>query len=185
MAERAILQFPDPRLRQVSAPIAQITDEIRKLARDMCEVMYEEPGVGLAAPQLGEAVRLVVMDTEWTEEGAERDPILLVNPEILERDGKIVWTEGCLSVPDFQAEVERSRWVRFRALDLDGKERIREAEELRAVCIQHEIDHLDGILFIDHISRLKRSMYVKKRKKALREEDEEGASRPASSGINL
>ena len=185
MADREILKFPDPRLRRVSEPVEEITDALCELARDMCEVIYAEPGIGLAAPQLGEAVRLVVMDTEWTEEGAERNPLILVNPEILERDGKIVWTEGCLSVPDFEAEVERSRWLRFRALDLEGGEVSGEAEELRAVCLQHEIDHLDGILFIDHISRLKRNMYVKKRKKALREGGEEEGSSPAPSGIGL
>jgi peptide deformylase len=110
-----------------------------------------------------------VVDTAWTEEGAEREPTVLVNPEIVERDGKLVWTEGCLSVPDFTAEVERSERVVLRALDLDGKERIEEARGLRAVCFQHELDHLDGLLFIDRISRLKRNLYVQKRKKALRD----------------
>jgi peptide deformylase len=170
MALREVLQFPDPRLRQVSQPIVSVTDEIRELARDMLEVMYDEPGVGLAAPQVGEAVRLVVMDTHWTEEGAERSPLVLVNPEILEAEGRLTWLEGCLSVPDFQAEVERAARVKVRALDLDGKETIHAAEELQAVCFQHEIDHLDGKLFIDRISRLKRELYVQRRKKALRRE---------------
>ncbi len=185
MAAREILQFPDSRLRRVSEAIDGISDELRQLARDLCDVMYAEPGVGLAAPQVGEAVRLIVVDTEWTEEGAERSPLVLVNPEIVDREGTIVWTEGCLSVPDFQAEVERSRWVRVRALDLDGNEIVHEGEELRAVCFQHEIDHLDGVLFIDRISRLKRSMYVKRRKKALRQDSEQGESSPAPSGISL
>ena len=182
MALREVLQFPDPRLKRVCEPIEKIDDAIRELAADMLEVMYDEPGIGLAAPQVGEPVRLIVLDTEWTEEGAERSPLALVNPEILERDGAITWTEGCLSVPDFQAEVERSQRVRVRGLDLDGKERIEEAEELRAVCLQHEIDHLDGVLFIDRISRLKRSMYVKKRKKALKLEGED-EERPHSSKL--
>jgi peptide deformylase len=172
MALREVLQFPDKRLRRVSLPIAQVTDEIRALARDMCEVMYDEPGIGLAAPQVGEAVRLIVVDTHWTEEDAERHPLVLVNPEIVEREGKITWNEGCLSVPDFTAEVERAARVKLRARDLDDKLVEIDAEELQAVCFQHEIDHLDGILFIDRISRLKRGLYVQKRKRALREEAE-------------
>jgi peptide deformylase len=173
MALRPVLQFPDPRLRRVSKPIEAVTDEIRTLAADMLEVMYDEPGIGLAAPQVGEAVRLVVMDTDWTEEGAERNPLVLVNPEILEREGTLTWLEGCLSVPDFQAEVERAARVRMRAFDLEGRESLHDAEDLRAVCFQHEIDHLDGKLFIDRISRLKRELYVQKRKRALRRGDEE------------
>jgi peptide deformylase len=180
MALREILEFPDPRLKSVSEPVEEIDDAIRELASDMLEVIYDEPGIGLAAPQVGEAIRLIVVDTEWTEEGAERRPLVLVNPEILERDGAITWTEGCLSVPDFQSEVERSQKVRVRGLDLDGNEVIEEAEDLRAVCFQHEIDHLDGILFIDRISRLKRNMYAKKRKKAMKLEDEDGESQYSS-----
>jgi peptide deformylase len=169
-----VLQFPDPRLKRVSAPIERVTDEIRDLARDMLDVMYDEPGIGLAAPQLGEPVRLIVLDTLWKDEeaGGERRPLVLVNPEIVEREGKVVWTEGCLSVPDFTADVERSERVRVRGLDLDGREYVEEAADLRAVCFQHEIDHLDGVLFIDRISRLKRSLYVSRRKKAARLEQE-------------
>jgi peptide deformylase len=172
MALRHVLQFPDPRLKKVSEPISEVTDEIRELARDLCDVMYDEPGIGLAAPQVGEAIRMIVVDTEWTEEDGERNPLILINPEIVEREGKITWTEGCLSVPDFTADVERAARVKLKALDLDLNAVEIEAEELQAVCFQHEIDHLDGILFIDRISRLKRSLYVKKRKKALREEAE-------------
>jgi peptide deformylase len=172
MALREILQFPDPRLKRVSAPVEKITDEIRRLAADMAEIMYAEPGIGLAAPQVGEAIRLIVLDTGWTEEGAERDARVIVNPEILEREGRLVWTEGCLSVPDYTAEVERAARVRVRGLDLEGRELLEEVEGLRAVCFQHEIDHLDGVLFIDRISRLKRSLYVKKRRKAMRLEEE-------------
>ena len=183
MALREVLQFPDPRLRRISEPIGEVDDRIRELAADMIEVMYDEPGIGLAAPQVGEPIRLVVMDTTWTEEGAERSPRVLVNPEILESEGSIVWTEGCLSVPDFQAEVERAARVKVRAFDLDGHETIYDAEELEAVCFQHEIDHLDGKLFIDRISRLKRELYVQKRKKALRRGDvEEGRGGASSAG---
>ncbi|HKJ25982.1 MAG TPA: peptide deformylase [Myxococcota bacterium] len=172
MALREVLQFPDPRLKEVSEPISEVTDAIREIAADMCDVMYDEPGIGLAAPQVGEAIRLIVVDTEWTEEDAERSPLVLLNPEIVEREGKVTWTEGCLSVPDFTADVERAARVKLRATDLDGKPVEIDAEELQAVCFQHEIDHLDGVLFIDRISRLKRSLYVQKRKKALREEAE-------------
>ena len=176
MALREVLKFPDKRLREISTPIDEITDEIRELAHDMLEVMYDEPGIGLAAPQLGETVRLIVIDTEWTGEDAGRNPLVLINPEIVERDGKIVWTEGCLSVPDFEAEVQRAESVRLRALDLEGEKVEIDATELQAVCFQHEIDHLDGILFIDHISRLKREMYARKRKKQLRQELVEAGS---------
>ncbi|MFP8877911.1 MAG: peptide deformylase [Myxococcota bacterium] len=173
MTLREVLQFPDERLRRVSKTLEHVDDSVRELARDMCDVMYAEPGIGLAAPQLGEAVRLVVVDTEWTEEDAERNPLVLVNPEIVEAEGKLVWTEGCLSVPDFEAEVERAEHVLLRATGLDGETLEIRSEGLQAVCFQHEIDHLDGKLFIDRISRLKRSRYVLKRKKQLAAEREE------------
>jgi peptide deformylase len=173
MPLRPVLQFPDVRLKRKSVPVGEITDEIRVLAQDMIEVMYDEPGIGLAAPQVGEAIRLIVMDTTWNEEGGTRNPVVMVNPEILEHAGELTWTEGCLSVPDFTAEVERSAHVRVRYRDLDGHLHEEDASELRAVCFQHEIDHLDGVLFIDRISRLKRSLYVKRRKKALEREREE------------
>ena len=176
MAILPVLQFPDPLLKRVSAPIPEVTDEIRTLAADMLETMYDEPGIGLAAPQVGAPIRLVVVDTEWTEEGAEKNPLVLVNPEIVAREGSILWNEGCLSVPDYQAEVERAARVTLRATDLDGKPVVIDAEELQAVCFQHEIDHLEGILFIDRISRLKRSLYVQKRKKQLRREAEDDGS---------
>ncbi|MAE96411.1 MAG: peptide deformylase [Deltaproteobacteria bacterium] len=176
MALRPVLQFPDPRLKRRSLAVAEITDEIRELAQDMIDVMYDEPGIGLAAPQVGEAIRLVVMDMDWTDEEGEKSPRVIVNPEILEREGSITWSEGCLSVPDFQSEVERAERVRVRYTDLDGNEFTEECEELRAVCFQHEVDHLDGVLFIDRISRLKRSLYAKRRKKMLKLEEEEGGA---------
>lgn len=176
MALRPVLKFPDKRLRQVARPIEAVDDALRELARDMCDVMYDEPGIGLAAPQVGESVRLVVVDTEWTAEDAERNPLVLVNPVLSEHSGKIVWNEGCLSVPDFEAEVERAERVLLQARDLDGKEIAIRAEGLQAVCFQHEVDHLDGVLFIDHISRLKRSRYVLRRKKQLKREEEEGSA---------
>ena len=179
MALRQVLKFPDKRLREVSKPIAEVTDEVRQLAADLLEVMYDEPGIGLAAPQVGEAIRLVVVDTQWTQEGAERDPLILLNPEIQNPEGSIVWKEGCLSVPDFEADVERAETVRLCAQDLEGSEIAIDATELQAVCFQHEVDHLDGVLFIDRISRLKRNLYVKRRKKQLRRELEEASSPPA------
>ena len=176
MALREVLSFPNPLLKRVSEPIDEVADEVRELARDMCEVMYDEPGIGLAAPQVGTAVRLIVVDTEWSEEGAQRNATVVVNPEITRAEGKIVWEEGCLSVPDFTADVERASEITLEGTDLDGKPILEEAEGVRAVCFQHEIDHLDGILFIDRISRLKRNLYVQKRKKQLRRELEDEAS---------
>jgi len=170
MALREVVQFPDPRLKLVSKPITQITDEIRELAADMIEVMYDEPGIGLAAPQVGASVRMFVIDTEWSDEEVGRNPLVVINPEISERGGRITWDEGCLSVPDYNAIVERDARITLRGLDLEGQPIVEHAEGLRAVCIQHEVDHLDGILFIDRISRLKRGLYVKKRRKQLAEE---------------
>jgi peptide deformylase len=173
MPLRPVLQFPDPRLKRKSVPVTEVTDAIRQLAADMLEVMYDEPGIGLAAPQVGEAIRLIVMDTDWTGEDGQKKPGVMLNPEIVAREGDVVWNEGCLSVPDFNADVERSARVRVRYQDLDGATHEEEASELRAVCFQHELDHLDGVLFIDRISRLKRNLYVQKRKRALQRELEE------------
>jgi len=173
MALLEVLQFPDLGLKRVSEPIDEVTDELRKLAEDMCEVMYDEPGIGLAAPQVGWNVRLIVVDTEWGEEGQERDATVMVNPEISEPEGKLVWEEGCLSVPDFVADVTRAERILIRGTSLDGEPIEIRAEGLRSVCFQHEVDHLDGILFIDRLSRLKRGLYVKRRKKQLASEDEE------------
>ena len=179
VALRPVLKFPDARLREVSRPVTEVTDALRELAGDMCDVMYDEPGIGLAAPQVGESVRLIVVDTQWTEEGAERSPLILLNPELREAEGKITWKEGCLSVPDFEAEVERAERVLLVAQDLERAEVAIRAEGLQAVCFQHEIDHLDGKLFIDRISHLKRSRYVLRRQKQLRREQEEGESAAA------
>jgi peptide deformylase len=183
MALREVLQFPDPRLKLVCEPITEVTDGLRQLARDMCEVLYHELGVGLAAPQLGEDVRLIVVDTEWNEEGGKRNPLVLINPELTWKEGQIVWNEGCLSVPDFTADVERFKHVAVRGWDPEGTEFVTEADGLRAVCLQHEIDHLNGVLFIDRISRLRRSMYVSRRKKQLRAERKEGVQRAHGRGL--
>lgn len=173
MALREVVQFPDTRLKLVSKPILEINDEIRELAADMIEVMYDEPGIGLAAPQVGVSLRLFVIDTDWSDEEVGRNPLVVLNPEISEREGRVSWDEGCLSVPDYNAVVERDAKLTLRGLDLEGKPIEERAEGLRAVCIQHEVDHLDGILFIDRISRLKRGLYAKKRRKQLAEEADE------------
>jgi peptide deformylase len=176
MPLRAVLQFPDPRLKRKSVAVTEVTDAIRQLAADMIEVMYDEPGIGLAAPQVGEAIRLIVIDTDWTGEDGEKQPRAMLNPEIIAREGEVTWNEGCLSVPDFNADVERSARVRVRYRDLAGDTHEEDASELRAVCFQHEIDHLDGVLFIDRLSRLKRNLYVQKRKRALQRELEEASA---------
>jgi peptide deformylase len=170
-----VLQFPDPRLRQKAEPIAQheIDEPLRQLARDMAETMYDEPGIGLAATQVGVGKRLIVMDLDWNEDG-ERNPRVLLNPEITLREGsEISREEGCLSVPDFKSDVERDARVVVRARTLDWEEVQFEATGLEAWCFQHEIDHLDGVLFIDRISRIKRELYVRRRKKQLRGEARE------------
>jgi peptide deformylase len=172
MALREIVKFPDPRLKEVAKPIARVDDDLRELARDMIEVMYDEPGIGLAAPQVGASIRMFVIDTEWSNDEVGPNPMVVLNPEISDREDKIIWEEGCLSVPDYAADVERDARITLRGNDLDGNPIEERAEGLRAVCIQHEVDHLDGILFIDRISRLKRSLYVKKRKKQLLEEED-------------
>ena len=165
MALRHIITLPDPKLRLVSKPIERIDERLRKLMDDMIETMHEAPGVGLAAIQIAEPIRLLVVDVAKKEEPAA--PQVFVNPEILWRtDERSTYEEGCLSIPEYYAEVERPASVRVRALDRDGKEREVLAEGLLATVLQHEIDHLDGILFIDHISRLKRDRVIKKFQKA-------------------
>ena len=173
-----VLQFPDPHLREVAKPISkdEVNDELRQLASDMAETMYYEPGIGLAATQIGVDKRLIVMDVEWTEE--DRNPRVLLNPEIVETEGRgTSEQEGCLAVPAYKADVERDARVVVRARALDWEEVEFEATGLEAFCFQHEIDHLDGKLFIDRISRLKRDLYVRRRKKQLRLEREAETSR--------
>ena len=164
MSIKPLIILPDPVLRQVSRPVERVDAPLRKLAGDMLETMYDAPGIGLAAIQIGEPLRMLVIDL--AKEGEEPAPHVFINPHILERsDARSVYEEGCLSIPDYYAEVERPATVRVRYLDRDGKEREIEAEGLMATCLQHEIDHLDGVLFIDHISKLKRDMVVKKFRK--------------------
>lgn len=167
MALLNILEYPDPRLRTRASPVPAVTPAIRQLAADMLETMYAAPGVGLAATQVDVHIRLLVMDVS---DGRDQ-PMVLINPELLAKDGSELGEEGCLSVPDFTEKVERAARIRVRYLDLEGETRELEAEGLMAVCIQHEMDHLEGVLFIDHLSRLKRESAVRKVKKAARERD--------------
>lgn len=168
MPKRPLVVLPDPVLRQTSTPLERVDDDVRALASDMLETMYEAPGIGLAAIQIAEPVRIVTIDVSKDEEA--REPMVFVNPVIRQRsDAVSTYEEGCLSIPDYFADVERPAEVTVDYLDLEGKERSIEADGLLATCLQHEIDHLDGILFIDHISRLKRDMVVKKFKKLAKE----------------
>src|SRR5688572_12372084 len=173
MALLRIYETPDPVLRQISTPVETVDDDLRRLIADMFETMYEAPGIGLAAIQVGVPKRVLVIDLqEPEEEGGEpvRDPRVFINPEILQTsDQDVPYTEGCLSVPDQYAEVDRPDRIRARWLDLDGNSREEEIEGLLATCLQHEMDHLNGILFIDHLSRLKREMILKKLAKQRKE----------------
>ncbi len=168
-----ILETPDPVLRQISTPVDKVDDELRALIADMFETMYDAPGIGLAAVQVGVPRRVLVMDLhEPAEEGGEvvKEPRVFINPEILgESDEDVPYTEGCLSVPDQYAEVMRPDRVRARWLDERGVAHEEDLEGLLAVCLQHEMDHLEGVLFIDHLSRLKREMVLKKLAKARKE----------------
>jgi len=165
MAVRDIIILPDKRLRLVSEPVKTIDREVKALVADLFETMYDAPGIGLAAIQVGIPRRVVTMDLSKKEETQE--PRVFINPEILWRsDEKATYEEGCLSIPEFYEEVERPIKVRVKYLDLEGREQELEASGLLATCLQHEIDHLNGVLFIDHISRLKRERVVKKFTKA-------------------
>jgi len=167
MSKLDIITLPDPKLRLVSAPVERVDDEVRRLLDDMLETMYEAPGIGLAAIQVGVPRRIVTIDVSGREEGEARKPLFLINPEILSSsDDRSVYEEGCLSIPDYYAEVERPASVRLRYVDRDGKQQEIEADGLLATCVQHELDHLEGRLFIDYLSRLKREMVVRKFVKA-------------------
>ncbi len=166
MALLDILTYPDPRLRQRASPVDAVDAHVRQLAEDMAQTMYAAKGIGLAATQVGVAKRVVVMDLS-----AEHDQLLvLINPRVLARDGSQECEEGCLSVPDVFETVERALRVTVSYLDLDGEARQMDADGLLAVCVQHEIDHLDGKLFVDYLSRLKQDRLRKKADKRQRDE---------------
>lgn len=164
-----ILTFPDPKLREVSQPVKTFGPEIKKLAEDMIETMYDANGIGLAAPQVGALVRMVVIDTrpkndkgrrykdqEMSElERAVKQPLVLINPEIIKGEGKTTFDEGCLSVPGYYETVERFNYIEMKAFDVDGNEFVVKTDGLLAICMQHEIDHLEGTLFLDHLSFVK------------------------------
>jgi len=166
MAIRPIFETPDPVLRQISKPVEAFDAELKTLVADMFETMYEAPGIGLAAVQVGVPIRLLVIDLqEPEEEDSEpvRDPRVFINPEVLwHSDDEVPYTEGCLSVPEQYAEVMRPDKIRAKWQDADGKAYEEDIDGLLAVCLQHEMDHLNGVLFIDHLSRLKREMVLKK-----------------------
>ena len=169
MALKEIIILPDKRLRLVSKPVDKITPDIRKLVDDMFETMYDAPGIGLAAIQVAQPLRLITMDLAKKDENGEITPTprVFINPEIISHSEEVsVYEEGCLSIPEYYEEVERPAKVRVRYTDLDGKVHEEDAEGLFATCIQHEIDHLNGVLFIDHLSKLKRDRVLKKFTKA-------------------
>jgi peptide deformylase len=174
MALRPIIILPDTKLRLVSEPVAKVTSDVRKLVDDMFETMYDAPGIGLAAIQVGIPQRVVTIDTARQDE--DKQPLALINPEILWRsDETSSYEEGCLSIPDYYEVVERPAKVRLRFIDREGAEKEMEAEGILATCLQHEIDHLEGKLFIDHISKLKRDRVIKKfTKQARRDQDGRG-----------
>lgn len=164
MTIKPLIILPDPVLRQVSKPVEKVDAPLLKLADDMLATMYDAPGIGLAAIQIGEPLRMLVIDLAKEDEAPA--PQVFINPEVLESgDARSVYEEGCLSIPDYYAEVERPATVRVKYLDRDGKAQEIMAEGLMATCLQHEIDHLNGVLFIDHISKLKRDIVMRKFKK--------------------
>jgi peptide deformylase len=177
MAIREIIILPDKQLRLVSKPIEKVTAEIRQLADDMFETMYDAPGIGLAAIQVAQPLRLITMDLakkREEEDEVKPQPRVFINPEIISSSEETsVYEEGCLSIPEYYEEVERPAMVRVRFTDLDGKVHEEDAEGLYATCIQHEIDHLNGVLFVDYLSKLKRDRVLKKFTKAAKRAGEE------------
>jgi len=176
MALLPIYETPDPMLRQISTPVAEVDDELRALIKDMFETMYAAPGIGLAAVQVGVPKRLLVMDLQEPEDEDDpeskpvKEPRVFINPEILSHsDHEVPYNEGCLSVPDQYAEVMRPDKIRARWQDEHGKHHEEDIDGLLAVCLQHEMDHLEGVLFIDHLSKLKRDMVLKKLAKTRKE----------------
>ena len=168
MALLDIVIAPDPRLKQISTDVAEVNDEIRQLLDDMLETMYDAPGIGLAAIQVGVAKRLIVMDLAGRDE--EPNPLFLINPVISDTSEEVaVYEEGCLSIPEQYAEVQRPARCTVTYLDRDGKEQVMKADGLLATCVQHEMDHLNGILFVDHLSALRRKMVIKRVQKLTRQ----------------
>lgn len=172
MATLPIILLPDPVLKQTAQPIENITDAVLNLAADMAETMYAAPGIGLAANQVGNLQRIFVMDVDFRDNKESRNVVTMINPEIVwKSDAMSVMEEGCLSIPQQYADVERPQAVRVKYVDLHGEIRELLAEDLSSHCVQHELDHLNGVLFIDYLSRLKRNMLIKKYDKMIKERD--------------
>ncbi len=170
MSKKKILTIPDPILREISQPVKKVDKDIKNLMDDMLETMYDAPGIGLAAVQIGILKRVIVMDL--SKEKEKKKPIFIVNPEIISKSDDLVsYEEGCLSIPNQFAEIERPNSCKIKYLDYDGKQNELKAEGLLATCIQHEIDHINGILFIDYLSKLKKDLIIKKVKKQKKEID--------------
>jgi peptide deformylase len=165
---QTILTYPDPELKKKSAPVTVINEKIREIARDMVETMYAAPGIGLAAPQIGVHQRVIVIDIAGKDETPEL--IIAINPQIIHAEGEVYEEEGCLSVPKYAANVRRHAKVVVKGLNLEGEEVTWKADELLAIAFQHEIDHLDGILFVDHISQLKRDIFRRRYRRSLEQE---------------
>ncbi len=172
MSVLEILKYPHPKLKKKSLPVETIDEELRRLIVDMAETMYAAPGVGLAAPQVGQSLRLAVIDV--TRANEEKNLLVLINPEIISAEGECTWDEGCLSVPDYNEDVKRKEKVVVRYHDMEGKICEIGAEGLLAIALQHELDHLDGVLFIDRISSLKRALYRRRVQKEKKEKEKEG-----------
>jgi len=177
MALRQILQYPNPALKRRADAVENIGGDVARLVEDLAETMYAAPGVGLAATQVGEGVRVIVLDVRTEDEEPGKRLLKLINPEITEREGEVVWEEGCLSVPELTAPVKRARRVLVRAWTPAEREIQIEGEELLAVALQHEIDHLDGKLFLDRLSRLKRDLYRARQRKLARQGRESGTGK--------
>jgi len=170
LAIRKILTYPEPLLKELSRPLAEVDAETKALISDMLETMYNAPGIGLAAPQVGVLKRVIVLDIDSRE--GERHPLALVNPEIVKSSGETSYEEGCLSVPEYTAEIVRAEQVTVKGLDAEGGSVVIEADGLLAIALQHEIDHLDGVLFVDRLSAMKRDIFRRKYKKLLKERAE-------------
>ncbi|MBX2987295.1 MAG: peptide deformylase [Bdellovibrionaceae bacterium] len=200
MSLREILKFPDPRLREVSKPVTTFDDGLKTLVKDMIETMYDAKGIGLAAPQVGELVRLVVIDTRPKDESGRRykydemtelerqvpQPLVLINPQIVKGEGKTTFDEGCLSVPGYYETVQRFDKIVMKAQDVNGKEFTIETDGLLAICMQHELDHLEGTLFIDHLSFLKGKRIkdqIKKHGYPVKETEKEEAKDPETCDV--
>lgn len=170
MAVLPIITVPDPRLREIAKPVAKVDDRVRNILKDMAETMYEAPGIGLAGPQVGVMERIIVVDIGDKDEDIPGKLFQLINPEIVEADGSIEFEEGCLSIPGIREKVIRPEHIKLRALDETGTQVEIEADGILAVCFQHEIDHLDGILFPDRLSRVRKELIKNKLNRLMREE---------------